>query len=101
MSKYIGILMLHAGFSQTRQSIQELIFTLFNGKPDELVQYFGIGPVSGLLASKGLLDQACLSVKRENSIIPSLSEEEEEIEFQNLMISLERLTRHGFNISRV
>lgn len=102
MSKYFGILMLHAGCSQIRQSIQELIFTLFHGKPRDLVEYFGIGKVSGLLAAKGLLDQACISLKSEDKITANISEEEEEIEFQKLMRSFERLTKNGqLKIGRV
>lgn len=99
MPEYFGILMIHAGLSQIRQSIQELIFTLFHGNPEALVEYFGLGKVSGLLASKGLLDQGMLSVKPKTISEPAMtigmSEEEEEIEFENVMRSIEKMAQSG------
>jgi hypothetical protein len=97
MPQYFGILIIHAGCEQIRKSIQELIFTLFNGNQNALVDYFGLGKVAGLLASKGLLNPACLSVKSPLSEPPMNvpMTEEEEIELSNLM---ERMAASGLVI---
>ena len=94
MPEYFGILMLHGGCSEIRKSIQELVFTLFRGDPDNLVKYFGFGKVSGLLSAKGLLDKGSLAILRE-PVMADMNPEEEEIEFLKVMDAIERLNRNG------
>ena len=98
MPQYLKILIIHAGCSQIRQSTQELVFTLFCGDQKSLVDYFGLGRVSGLLASKGLLNPACLPVRspdtRKTMTVP-MTEEEEETEFHKVMQCIDRMAQSG------
>ena len=98
MPLYIGILMTHAAFSESRKSLSELVFTLFEGKSDQIVLYFGIGRASGLLSSKGLLDQGFLSVNPETNgdkSLPEMTAEEEEEEYEKLICTIDKLNRNG------
>jgi hypothetical protein len=98
MPQYVKILIVHPGCSQIRQSTQELVFTLFRGDQNALVDYFGIGRVSGLLASKGMFNPACLpapSPDTRTSMTDPMTEEEEEKEFQKVMECIDRMAQSG------